>query len=75
MRDNMQTQQTATFKVDNMTCSHCKATVEKVSLNVAGIETAIVDLQSKTLTVCGTSFDPQKVIKAIEAAGYIIHKA
>lgn len=75
MRDNMQTQQTATFKVDNMTCSHCKATVEKVSLNVAGTETAIADLQSKTLTVCGTSFDPQEVIKAIEAAGYIIHKA
>lgn len=66
------TMQTAVFNVTNMTCSHCKANVERSAMGIEGVETAVADLQAKTLTVCGTSFDPTHVLNAVEKAGYII---
>ncbi len=72
METNRRTMQTATFKVNNMTCSHCKANVEHAASNTRGVETATADLQSATVTVCGTSFNPQEVKNAIESAGYTV---
>ena len=70
---NMSTSnQTSVFEVSNMTCSHCKANVERAVATVPGVENFAVDLSAKTLTVSGKSFDPQAVIKAVESAGYII---
>ncbi len=72
MADKGLTMQTATFKVSNMTCSHCKANVERAAQATSGVESATADLQSATLTVCGDSFDPQEVMQAVESAGYIV---
>lgn len=55
--------------VKGMMCTHCQAKVEKVSKAVDGVQTAVVDLKAKTVTVTG-EFDVQKVKAAITAAGY-----
>ncbi len=60
---------TKVLKVEGMMCSHCKAMVEKVCSLVPGAESAVVDLQAKTVTVTGdVSVDALK--KAITDAGY-----
>ncbi len=57
------------IKVEGMMCSHCKARVENVCKEVAGVTDAVVDLQEKQVTVTGTaSVDVLK--KAITEAGY-----
>lgn len=55
--------------VNGMMCSHCKAKVESVCLEIAGTESAKVDLQTKTVTVVGNP-DSAMLIKAITDAGY-----
>lgn len=61
-----------TFKVEGMSCGHCKAAVEKALQQTAGVNDARVDLAAGTVTV---TFDPGKVgrqdlTKAITDAGY-----
>ena len=57
------------IRVDGMMCGHCKARVESVCKDIAGVQEAIVDLQAKTVTVTGNaSVDALK--KAITDAGY-----
>lgn len=58
-----------TLTVQGMMCSHCKAKVESVCLEVPGTENAIVDLQAKNVTITGTA-DKALYIRAIEEAGY-----
>ena len=55
--------------VNGMMCPHCKARVEEVSKSIAGVETAIVDLQAKTVSITGLT-DIAQVKNAIIAAGY-----
>ena len=55
--------------VNGMMCTHCKARVEKVCKEVPGVETAVVDLAAKTVTVTGNA-DIAAVKKAITDADY-----
>ena len=57
------------IKVNGMMCPHCKARVEKVCQEVAGTESAVVDLQEKIVTVTGAA-DVDALKKAIIDAGY-----
>lgn len=61
-----------TLKVEGMSCSHCKAAVEKALKGTAGVQDAEVDLASKTVSV---TYDTGKVgrdglMKAVSDAGY-----
>lgn len=64
--------QVATITVGGMTCSHCKANVERAVMAVDGVESAVADINTGTLAVCGASFDEQAVREAIISAGYKI---
>lgn len=60
------------LKVEGMSCGHCQAAVEKALKGVAGVQSAEVDLASKTVTVV---YDPgqtgQDALKtAVTNAGY-----
>ena len=55
--------------VNGMMCTHCKARVEKACKEVPGVETAVVDLAAKTVTVTGNA-DIAAVKKAITDADY-----
>ena len=57
------------IKVNGMMCPHCKARVEKVCLGIAGVESAVVDLMEKNVTITGNA-DLEAVKKAITDAGY-----
>jgi Cu+-exporting ATPase len=62
---------TVVIGVGGMMCSHCTAAVEKASLSVPGVETAVANLENKTVTLTG-EFDVEAVKKAIIAEDYEI---
>jgi copper chaperone len=43
--------QTHQFHVPDMTCGHCKASVEKALSGVAGVHSVVVDLATKQVQV------------------------
>jgi|UPI00056C78FA copper chaperone len=57
------------FDIRNMTCSHCKSTVEKAIKAADPVAVTTVDLASKKATV-ETLLDPAVIGRAIEQAGY-----
>ena len=57
------------IKVEGMMCVHCKARVEGVCKAVAGTVDAVVDLQTKQVTVTGNA-DVDTLKNAIVEAGY-----
>jgi copper chaperone len=64
------------FKVDGISCGHCKMTVEKALIATQGVRDAVVDLNSKTVKVTyvedKTNLDNME--KAIVDAGYQVVK-
>lgn len=54
------------FRVEEMSCGHCTAAIEKAVAEAGGRATA--DLGSKTVTVEG--LDAQAAVQAIREAGY-----
>lgn len=64
------------FRVDGMSCGHCKMTVEKVLVATPGVRDAVVDLNAKTVKV--TYVDDkttlEKMEQAIVGAGYEVVK-
>ena len=64
----------ATFNVPEMSCGHCKATVERELNKLSGVEHSNVDLEKGTVEV---SYDESRVMTgeledAIEEAGYSV---
>ena len=57
------------FKVDDMSCDHCVATIERAvkALDPGAVVTS--DLETKTVDVA-SSADPSAVQAALEEAGY-----
>ena len=65
---------TERFNVPEVSCAHCKTTIEGALLPLNGVETAEVDLDGRTVNV---SFDEAvvdrtSVVRAIEASGYSV---
>ena len=64
---------TTELMVPDMSCGHCKATVEKALMSVDGVDRAAVDLESKTVTVEHTDTVSQDVLRgAVSEAGYSV---
>jgi Cu+-exporting ATPase len=62
---------TKTLVVEGMMCAHCKARVEKVLSEVAGVTSAVVDLEAKTATVTAAdSVSAETLSAAVTNAGY-----
>lgn len=61
-----------TFKVPDVSCGHCKSSIESALGPVAGVKRAEVDLDSKFVEVefDESVVDQAGVIRAIEASGY-----
>ena len=60
---------TRIYKIDGMSCNHCKASAEKAIRGVAGVEKAEVDLAKGMAYVEGCQKD-QDVVAAVEEAGF-----
>jgi len=62
--------ETLTYRVDGMTCDHCKAAVNQAVARVAGVEAVDVDLDTKVVQVSGDGVDHAAVVAAVDEAGY-----
>ncbi len=58
-----------TYKVEGMTCGHCKASVTEEVSQVAGVGSVEVDVEAGTLTVSGDAASDD-IKAAVEEAGY-----
>lgn len=57
------------YVIEGMNCNHCRAAAEKAILNVGGVRSASVSLESKEASVEGEA-DPAAICKAVEELGF-----
>jgi len=62
--------ETITYTVPGMSCGHCKAAVTEEVSAVEGVDSVLVDLDSKRVDVTGAQLDDAAIRAAIEEAGY-----
>ena len=58
-----------TLKVPDMTCDHCKMTIEKALTLVSGVDQVRIKLPEKVVNVSG-KIEVNSVVDAIRKAGY-----
>jgi copper chaperone len=59
---------TTTYSVPEISCGHCKSTIEAAVGELGDVDRVEVDIDAKTVTVDGGRADA--VVAAIEDAGY-----
>ena len=62
------------LNVENMTCGHCRATVEKAIASVDPDATVTVDVPGRTVDVTSNA-DADTLMGAIRAQGYEVRAA
>lgn len=67
--------ETLTLTVPGMHCGHCEASVKEEVSVVPGVESVVVDLESKLVTVSGEELDEAALRAAVEEAGYDVTAA
>ncbi|MEX1216940.1 MAG: cation transporter [Acidimicrobiales bacterium] len=60
---------TRTYSVPGISCGHCKSAIEGELSPLEGVDTAIVDIDAKTVTVVG-DISEDDVRVAVDEAGY-----
>lgn len=58
-----------TFSVPDMSCNHCKMTVEAALAAIPQVGAVSVDLTTRQVEVAGTA-PTSELLKALDAAGY-----
>jgi copper chaperone len=61
---------TLTYTVPGMHCGHCEVAVTEEVSALEGVESVLVDLDSKRVEVSGSELDDGAIRAAIEEAGY-----
>ena len=59
---------TTTYSVPEISCGHCKSTIESAVQGLGNVDRVEVDIDAKTVTVDGG--DRDAILTAIEDAGY-----
>ena len=62
------TTDTTTYSVPEISCDHCKSTIEGAVSELDDVRGVVVDVDARTVAVDGGSRDA--IVQAIEAAGY-----
>lgn len=60
---------TRTYSVPGISCGHCKSAIEGELTPLDGVESAVVDIDAKTVTVIG-DITEDAVRGAVDEAGY-----
>lgn len=60
---------TRTYSVPGISCGHCKSAIEGELTPLDGVESAIVDIEAKSVVVIG-DIDEAEVRAAVDEAGY-----
>lgn len=61
------------YKIPNMTCNHCVASIKKALKNIPGINFIKISLSDKLIKI-GGELDENALITAIKNAGFIVEK-
>ena len=61
-----------TLSVPDISCDHCKASIERAVGDLAGVDSVAVDIAGRTVDFSfdDTTVDLDRIIKAIEEVGY-----
>jgi uncharacterized membrane protein YraQ (UPF0718 family)/copper chaperone CopZ len=59
-----------TFRVEGMTCNHCKANVEKGLGSLEGVKEAMADPERNLVTIEGQGLSENTVAETVEGLGY-----
>lgn len=59
-----------TLQIDGMSCGHCVARVKKALSNLDGVEVRNVEVGSAEMSYDPSRVSPDKVLEAVDAAGY-----
>lgn len=62
--------QTAIYNVPDISCNHCKNSIEGEVSQVQGVETVHIDVKAKTVKVVAEPLDNDAIVAAIGEAGY-----
>ncbi len=62
-----------TVKVPDMTCDHCKMSIDSSIRKLENIDNVEIDLESKKVEVSGNA-DTQDILSAIREAGYKVEQ-
>ncbi|MGI9647008.1 MAG: cation transporter [Acidimicrobiia bacterium] len=64
--------ETQTISVPDISCDHCKMSIEGATAALDGVTESNVDIPGKTVTVTyeGTQVDMNAIVSAIEDQGY-----
>jgi len=65
---------TRTYSVPGISCGHCKSAIEGELAPLEGVESALVDIDAKTVTVVG-EITAADVRAAVDEAGYEVVSA
>ena len=63
------------YRVEGMTCGHCRLSVMEEVAEVPGVEDVDVDLESGLLTVRGADVSDSSIESAVQSAGYSLAPA
>ena len=64
---------TETFRVEGMTCDHCRNAVTAEVSAVAGVQAVTVDIEAGTVTVAADQpVDQSDIAAAVDEAGYAL---
>ena len=61
---------TVTYSVPAIHCAHCAMSIREEASEVEGVENVDVDVDTKVVTIHGSSLDDAALRAAIEEAGY-----
>lgn len=61
---------TIELSVPGMTCGHCESAVKSEVGAVDGVSDVAVDLETKIVTISGTGLDRDRLVEAIDEAGF-----
>jgi copper chaperone len=67
-------QNTVVYTVPDISCGHCKQAIETEVGAVDGVDSAVVDIERRTVSVAGSA-DKEAVEAAIREAGYEVAPA
>jgi copper chaperone len=62
--------ETLEYTVSGMSCAHCVKAVSDEVGDVPGVESVVIDLDTKAVVVHGESLDDAAIRAAIDEAGY-----
>ena len=64
---------TTTFRVEGMTCDHCRRAVTTEVSTVPGVQAVTVDIEAGTVTVSADQpVDQSEIAAAVDEAGYTL---